>query len=447
MNDDRVEAEAAQLERREHRDAVAPDATVRDARARQQLAQHGRRLGKVDLLVQHRERLQARRGVARLLGGRRRRTPRPPRRRRSPPSRPSVRAPGGRPQAPMSADAAACRPSSAARRRRDGLDLAGDLVFVVDLGAAPRLELLEPPLEAAAPARQARDPLVGPGHHAGLPGLVQPQRGLPGLAAAAQRPGGEQVDDRAPRERLAGRRRETVGQPGQQAHARGPVRLATRRQAGPPRAGPRRRARLRRRAAPPAAQSQAAAPRSTARHDLPHRLAQLGALVGHGDHGERAVAVETRGSPPAPSRHTARRRCLSWSGGATASRRSSSPRATATSRAVRAAREPAAGTGTNTSAPLREERPDERLLSLVEVVEAVQDDGAGHALPGGHGGRGQLHAGAVEQPPRVELGAERAVQAVQIARLAGARARDPARRPRRRRSTRSPEARTPRAGR
>ena len=67
--DHRVEAEAAQLQRREHRDAVASDPAARDPRAREHLAQHGRRLRQVDLLLQDGERLQARGGVAGLVRG------------------------------------------------------------------------------------------------------------------------------------------------------------------------------------------------------------------------------------------------------------------------------------------------------------------------------------------------------------------------------------------
>ncbi len=374
--DDRVEAEAAQFHRGEHRDAVAPDAAVRDARARQQLAQHGRRLGKVDLLAQHCQRLQARRGIARLLGGlgveHRGHCAGEVLRPVSPACAPGRTAAG--------ADERGRGRLQAQQRRQampGGPDLAGHLVFVVDLGAAPRLEVGEPPLQAAAAAREALDPLVGPGHHAGLPGLVQPQRGLAGLAAAAQRPGREQVDDRAPRERLAGRRREAAGQSGQQPHACRPVRLATgRRQA---RLAQGRRGEL---DCVGVRHDQRAVPgRRSAldgAHDLSHRLAQLGALVGHGDHGERAVAVEDEGLAAgalAPDRAQAlpvvvRRghrepALLEPEGSGHIEGGESRPGA-------------AGGHRHEHVRPVGDERPDELLLSLVEVVDAVQDDGAGH---------------------------------------------------------------------
>ena len=158
-------------------------------------------------------------------------------------------------------------------------------------------------------------------------------------------------------------------------------------------------------------------------HDLSHRLAQLGALVGHGDHGERAVAVEDQGLAAgtlAPDRAQAlpvvvRRGhrepvLLEPEGRGHLEGGESRPGAHGGHRHEHVR-------------PVGDKCPDELLLSLVEVVDAVQHDGAGHPLPGSHGGRGQLHTGAVHEPPGVELGDERPVQAVQIGRLAGARAR------------------------
>ncbi len=65
----RVEAQAPHLERRDDRDAVTADPPQRDAIARQQLAEHGGRFAELDVLLQHRERVQAGRRVSRLVGG------------------------------------------------------------------------------------------------------------------------------------------------------------------------------------------------------------------------------------------------------------------------------------------------------------------------------------------------------------------------------------------
>ena len=192
--DDGVEAEAAELERREHGHAVAAGAAVRHARAGEQVAQHRPR---------PRPGRPARRAPTSAC-------------RRKAASRASSAAPcsntaataaaknsahtpqdarsGGAPHARARAPAAACSPRAAASRRRTASALSGDLVvLVVAGGGASRLEILQAPLQAAAAGREAGRPLAEPGHHPGLPGLVQPQRRLPAprrrRAAARRRAG------------------------------------------------------------------------------------------------------------------------------------------------------------------------------------------------------------------------------------------------------------------
>ncbi len=228
-----MEAQAAELERREHGHAVPPDAAPRHARAGKQVTQHARRLVQADLLVEHGQPLEAGGRVASLIGGLLVEHGRDARREELGPLAPgrALRRIAARLHERVGRGLQAAHGRQPAPSR---VGLAGDLVFIVLTGdGAPRLEILQAPLQAAPAAREAARPLPGPGHHAGLPGLVQPHGRLPRLAAGAQRPGGEQVDDRPPRERFAGRRRKAVGEPHQEARTRRPVRhAARRRQAG-----------------------------------------------------------------------------------------------------------------------------------------------------------------------------------------------------------------------
>ena len=228
-----MEAQAADLERREHGHSVPTGATPGHARAGEQVTQHARRLVQIDLLVEHGQRLQAGGCIASLVSGLLLEHGRDGRREELGPLAPgrALRRIAARLHERVDRGLQSAHGRQTAPGR---VGLARDLVFVVFTSSgAPRLEVLQPPLEAAPAARETARPLPGPGHHAGLPGLVQPQGRLPRFAAGAQRPGGQQVDDRPPGERFAGRRRQAVGEPHQEARARRPVRHAARhRQAG-----------------------------------------------------------------------------------------------------------------------------------------------------------------------------------------------------------------------
>ncbi len=218
----RVEAEPAQLERREDSHAVPPDAADGHPRPGQRLAEYGGGLGELDLLAEHREARQSRRRIAclrRRLGAEHRL--RDAREEVGPPApRATLRRRCARlRQIPADVEQAA----HGGKPQTHRVDLAGDLVLVVHGLPAARPEALEPGLQTAAPAREAGRPLVDPGHDPRLPGLVQPDRRLPRLARVTERAGGEQVDHRTPRERRTGRGRETVGQPGEHAHSRAAI--------------------------------------------------------------------------------------------------------------------------------------------------------------------------------------------------------------------------------
>ena len=184
--------QAAQVEWREHGDALAPHAAVRDAPAGEQLAQRAQRLRQLDLLAEHRKGEQATGGVTRGVAHLRRedlvdeagegRSPRRPRGALGEPRGRARQRPHGR--------------LEAARRAQPGARPLEPLVTFVILGRSvlrADLKLGDAAFERAAPRADPLHPLVAAADDARLARLVQPERDVAGSRrVAAERRGGQQ---------------------------------------------------------------------------------------------------------------------------------------------------------------------------------------------------------------------------------------------------------------
>ena len=278
------------------------------------------------------------------------------------------------------------------------------------------LELGYPPLQAQHPAAHARRPLVAAGHDAGAPRFVRPPGGGTGSHLLAEGRARQQRQDLAAPEGTACRWRQTIGEPGDDARAGGPVwtrrgdretgrlegggeALAGVRAGSHDRAIPQRRAPL------------------GGRDHRTNGFARFGAFVGHGHDRQRTITGEglrkTRGRRRLPhGRDGGQVACVGTSR-VIAAHEAGGLR----QRSHRdAARRDAARDGHEGVGSARKEGPHQRLLCHIEVVQAEEDDGRQ-----GRGrrqvGRGREERRVVHEPQAVQFRAVHRVERLEVGRL------------------------------